>query len=52
MHSGLHKSNFPAGIEAYREKANNALAHSFMHFQNGLGLVFFSISEQFGAISK
>lgn len=34
--SGLHKSNFPAATEAYREKANSALANPFMHFQTGL----------------
>lgn len=39
MDSGLHKSNFPAAIEAYREKANSALANPFMHFQTGLVFV-------------
>lgn len=50
MESRLHKSNFPAEIEACREKANSA-------FVNPLLLLFFYyfflvLSEQFRAISK
>lgn len=47
MESRLHKSNFPAEIEACREKANSA-------FINPLLLLFFfsTLSEQFRAISK
>lgn len=49
MDSRLHKSNFPAAIEAYREKVNSDLANSFMHFQTGLLGVFWGF---FLAISE